>query len=374
MVRQRQSATQHVSHVSMDRWRAAAAMVTVAVMCLSLGEVSPATALASPSPEAVRRVLTMLEAAAGDYREGVRDGTVVRPVELEEAIGFIDESQQRLTSLDAATAGELQSQFGTLRAAIDHRAPADNVAAMLGTVRERLAAATGVSLLAWPPSAPSAARGQALFSENCVSCHGERGDGKGPSAAGLNPPPANFTDASFMRGETPYDFFHVVSLGKRNTAMPAWDGALSVQDRWDLVTYLWTLAPGHGGLAEGQGVYLTQCASCHGARADGHGAFADVLLTATPDLSQPQALAQRTDDELFTATTNGLPGSAMPTFAHTLSVDERWKVVAFLRVLSLGGVPSAAGGAGGSPNPDGTRFAGLLRLLGREYAAAWTGE
>ena len=58
-----------------------------------------------------------------------------------------------------------------------------------------------------------------------MTCHGERGDGKGPSARGLNPPPANFTDAGFMRGETPYDFYHVISLGKTHTPVVPWNKA-----------------------------------------------------------------------------------------------------------------------------------------------------
>jgi len=359
------------------RRRVATVLVTLlaALLCTVSRATTAVPASAVPT-DTVRRVLTMLEAAAEDYREGVRDGAVVRPVELEESVGFIDEAQQRIAALSLApdTASELRMLFGELHTAIDGKAPAERVAEALATVRERLAAATGVSPLAYAPATPSAARGQSLFADNCVTCHGEHGDGKGPSATQLHPPPANFTDPAFMRGETPYDFFHVVSLGKHNTAMPAWDSTLSVQDRWDLVAYLWTLAPGTAGLAEGQGVYLTQCASCHGARADGHGTFADVLVTAAGDLSHPPALAQRTDAELFAVTTDGRPGSPMPAFAHTLSADERWKAVAFLRALSLGGALPVAGSPGGSPGADGTRLAGLLRLLGREYAAAWSGD
>src|SRR5206468_2783384 len=31
------------------------------------------------------------------------------------------------------------------------------------------------------------------------------------------------------------------SLGRRQAAMPAWENVLSVQDRWDVVSYLWSL-------------------------------------------------------------------------------------------------------------------------------------
>jgi caa(3)-type oxidase subunit IV len=40
------------------------------------------------------------------------------------------------------------------------------------------------------------------FKTVCGSCHGENGDGKGAAAAGLNPKPADFTDAKFWGSRT----------------------------------------------------------------------------------------------------------------------------------------------------------------------------
>ncbi len=36
---------------------------------------------------------------------------------------------------------------------------------------------------------------QELFAQRCATCHGERSDGRGPSAAGLVPPPTAFDAA-----------------------------------------------------------------------------------------------------------------------------------------------------------------------------------
>ena len=44
-----------------------------------------------------------------------------------------------------------------------------------------------------------------------------------------------------MRAETPFDFFHIISVGKPSSAMPAWGDVLSLQERWDLVSFLWTV-------------------------------------------------------------------------------------------------------------------------------------
>ncbi|MFQ5668086.1 MAG: FTR1 family protein [Candidatus Binatia bacterium] len=330
-------------------------LAATTMAALTASALLPTAVVPAASREETRRLLTMLAAIGEEYREGVRDGSVVRPVELEEAKSFLAEAEARLRDVAThlpppASDEDLAPLFEEIAAAMDAKAPLETVSAGLAAVRERVVALTGVSARVYPPAAPSVARGRVLFGQYCAKCHGVRGDGKGPDAAGLHPPPANFTDAQFMRGETPYDFYHVVSLGKRRTAMPAWDGALSVQDRWDVVSFVWTLAPGAAGLVEGQGVYLAHCASCHGATGNGLDArFARILSKPPPDMSRPQALARQTDAELFAAATHGVAGTAMPPFDRVLGADERWKAVAFMRVLSLGGpetVPSSGGRSG----------------------------
>ncbi len=44
------------------------------------------------------------------------------------------------------------------------------------------------------PNDESLQQGRKLFLQNCSACHGEKGDGKGPAAAALKTPPANFLD------------------------------------------------------------------------------------------------------------------------------------------------------------------------------------
>lgn len=333
-------------------------------------------AVPAGSEEAVRRALTLLAAVGEEYREGVQDRSVVRPIEFEEAKAFLQDAQQRVAGIFESTAGgenDLTPLFAEVTRALDEKVPAEIITEKLATLRQRVVVLTGVSEQVYPPAAPSAVRGKDLFDQYCATCHGERGDGRGPSASALNPPPANFTDSQFMRGETPYDFYHVISLGKRNTAMPAWDEVLSVQDRWDLVSHLWTLAAGNSAVAEGQGVYLTHCANCHGATGDGNGAFSASLMKPAPNLAHPASLARRTDADLFAATTDGAAGSPMPSFGRTLQDDERWKAVAFLRLLSLGGPATPSQGPPADGSGELKRFSGLLRLLGRSYSQAWAG-
>src|SRR5262249_12061022 len=161
-----------------------------------------------------------------------------------------------------------------------------------------------------------------LFAENCASCHGATGDGAGQEAKRLGLAPAAFSQPAFMRGETPRDFFNVISLGRRRAGMPEWGGALTVQQRWDAVGYGWTLAHPQAGLSEGQALYTAHCAGCHAA--DGSG-----TSSSAPDLRRPGSLVDQTDAQLL-AVVSGGAGTAMPGFASDLDEGQRWAVVAWI--------------------------------------------
>jgi high-affinity iron transporter len=346
------------------RCGACAAWVLVAALWPALGR-------AADDPRAtadVRRALTLLNVVAEEYREGVVDGRVVLPVEYGEAKTFLDEAQDRLRGTAPTAAAATEAMFATVRGGLREKAPLEQVRAGLTNLRAAIAQHTGVVEEIYPPAPPSAARGRALFAENCASCHGEHANGDGPDAAKLDPRPANFTDAEFMHRETPFSFFNIISAGKGTSAMPAWADVFSLQDRWDLVSYLYTVQPGHAGLAEAQGIYVANCAGCHGASGDGQGQDGATLLAPAPPLNAVAALAQKTDDELFATVAHGIPGSPMPAYADRLSAPQMRAAVAYLRLLSLGGDDGSGVVAAAS---DGTRrFAGLLSVLSDVYRRA----
>jgi mono/diheme cytochrome c family protein len=76
--------------------------------------------------------------------------------------------------------------------------------------------------------------GREGYMHYCYACHGEKGDGHGPAAAGLRPPPRNFTTGVFKFATTvtedgsigmprDEDLTRVVKNGLHGTAMLAWD-------------------------------------------------------------------------------------------------------------------------------------------------------
>src|SRR5688500_3348809 len=93
-------------------------------------------------------------------------------------------------------------------------------------------------------------RGKVLYAQNCLACHGEKGDGKGDAAAFLAPKPRDFVTANYRlrstaSGNLPtdVDLFRSISHGMAGTPMPPWKHMLSDDDRWALVEYLKSFSP-----------------------------------------------------------------------------------------------------------------------------------
>jgi mono/diheme cytochrome c family protein len=91
------------------------------------------------------------------------------------------------------------------------------------------------------PNPSLLSRGEALFKQNCSSCHGESGQGNGPAAGTLNPRPRNFTQpADWKRGFHVTNIFTTISTGIKGTGMAAFDFIMPA-DRMALVHYVRTL-------------------------------------------------------------------------------------------------------------------------------------
>lgn len=81
-----------------------------------------------------------------------------------------------------------------------------------------------------------------LFGDLCSVCHGAGGKGDGPSAAGLHPKPADFTNCKTMAGESDQTIFKIIKEGGqsvgRSTVMPSWRDSLSDDQIQSLVKYI----------------------------------------------------------------------------------------------------------------------------------------
>ena len=90
-----------------------------------------------------------------------------------------------------------------------------------------------------PPSSESVRAGLALYQTHCLLCHGETGLGDGPSAATMNPPPADLVIHVPLHPDRA--LFEFVRDGIPGTAMPALGATLSDEEIWHIINYIQTL-------------------------------------------------------------------------------------------------------------------------------------
>ncbi|OGS00403.1 MAG: hypothetical protein A3G41_03195 [Elusimicrobia bacterium RIFCSPLOWO2_12_FULL_59_9] len=199
----------------------------------------------------VQRIVFTLNIAAKEYGLGVAGGRVVNPGEYGEAVDFTAaaaaqyERAAQEAGLSAAKNSALKNDFKFLQAKVRDKEAPEDVRRLAEGLRVSLEKSFGVSTHALPMSRPSLDSGRRIYLQNCAACHGAAGDGKGPAAAALQPPPPAFTEKDFMRAASPLSFFQTVAVGVGGTAMASWAETLSESERWDVVAYLWsfTLSP-----------------------------------------------------------------------------------------------------------------------------------
>jgi mono/diheme cytochrome c family protein len=90
-------------------------------------------------------------------------------------------------------------------------------------------------------------------------------------------------------------------------------------------------------LGKGKFLFLKFCAHCHGNRGGGDGFNAEFLDKDPAELSNSKFLAKRSNEKLFRVISIGgakvKKSHLMPAFGHTLSGEEIWSLVVFIRYL-----------------------------------------
>ncbi len=92
------------------------------------------------------------------------------------------------------------------------------------------------------------AEGGAVYVENCQYCHGDKLDGQGPYAQGLNPLPLNFQDiGTIAQLQESYLYWRIATGGPGlpdeatpwASSMPVWQEFLTEDEIWKVILYLY---------------------------------------------------------------------------------------------------------------------------------------
>lgn len=222
-----------------------------------------------------------------------------------------------------------------------------------------------------PPDRSLYEKGRFVYQQNCLVCHGERGNGKGELAEQLSPKPRDFRYGMFKYRSTPWgklptddDLLRTIREGRSGTAMGMFahlrEGDLRAvaeyikffSRKWKKPEYYaeplpepqlpgwFSDAAEAGKRAEaGQKIFATTCTPCHGTEADGKGPASTGLKDiagnpVTPaDLRQPNLRSGKELTDVFRVLSTGLNGTPMVSFAETLNEEQRWEVVTYIARL-----------------------------------------
>lgn len=204
--------------------------------------------------------------------------------------------------------------------------------------------------------------GESVYKEICFSCHGETGDGKGPSWLNTKPAPQVFANPEFMSRLMDEYMFEVVKYGKlavlkgevpkppfQVMAMPGFEDVLEDDQIRGLITFERAFRTGAPQDPELQEIFLDACAPCHGehGRGDGSNAkpagvtgsrFVSTVQPAPADYLNAPFMERFQDDFLFWLIKKGRIGATevkgydtMRPYGHVLTDEEIRGVVRYIR-------------------------------------------
>jgi ubiquinol-cytochrome c reductase cytochrome c subunit len=223
------------------------------------------------------------------------------------------------------------------------------------------------------PSAALAADGQALYEQNCASCHGDEANGQPddgtpgtfPDLRDVGPATVDFwIESGRMPAKDPRNVEAIRKVPVLNhrqaLEIAAWIDSLTATPSYP---YIPTPNLTGGSVAEGASLFALNCAACHTITGDG-----DALAFGTYAPSLRHVPAIQVTEAIRTG-----PGN-MPRFTGNLSDDEVRDIVKY--VTGYIEHPKNPGGLGlGGLGPVAEGFVGLALGVGLlALAAFWIGE
>ena len=186
-----------------------------------------------------KRLSSIVSVAVEEYSKAIdANGKIISQDEYTETTSFLEDAKGVAQRLKGYNAVQTQALLDTLALAVNAKQSVGDVRLIHARFKGALGTAGALDL----PTAPlDTARGHALYSQSCASCHGDKGMGDGIGAKGSPVPVPPIGSADLLPDLTPTLAYNVVSVGVRGTPMPAFGNTMTPQDRWDIINYMYTM-------------------------------------------------------------------------------------------------------------------------------------
>ena len=211
------------------------------IVAILLGGVAARPAAAQDYAAAARRVASLAQLAAEEYRLGVSDGRIVASAEVDEARLFLAEARRNMATLPSRSTAQAVAALDSLDRMVARIADPDSVSMRVGVMLAQLGRELNIVFDDVPSLPPSLSRGREIYQSTCASCHGVAGRGDGPAAAALDPRPASLADSVALGSSSPLDFYRRITVGVAGTGMAPFEHSLPAADRWAVALYAATL-------------------------------------------------------------------------------------------------------------------------------------
>jgi len=188
----------------------------------------------------IQQLIQLTDYVGVDYAGAVENGEIINTFEYDEMRDFSSAIAEQVAALPASEARQqLTVQAAELVLLVESRADAGKVKTLTAAMRQIFIG--GYDVTVTPRGAPDLRAASTLFAQQCVSCHGLTGQGDGPLAVSMDPPPTDFTERTRYLNRTVMGLYNTITQGLDGTAMQAYTD-LDEAQRWALAFYVGQMA------------------------------------------------------------------------------------------------------------------------------------
>lgn len=235
--------------------------------------------------------------------------------------------------------------------------------------------AARMAFAAFAPLAQAAPDPAALYHNYCSVCHGDKGDGRSRATGSLSTVVRDFTSEASKKELSRERITLAIAHGRPGTAMVGWKTQLSDNDIKLLADHVYTRfvqgqssaatsaaisgTKAHGGreadsaatpvhppvqvdmtaglpnglkgdVKRGGAFYVSNCATCHGARGDGAGPRAYFINPKPRNFVEDSSRQRLNRLALYAGVTEGRLGTEMPAWKHVSTVQQMADVTEYV--------------------------------------------